>query len=91
MLELRGVPFRSPLDSGTAIVSSGFGGTFPRGVPVGTVLSEIPTTSSWERTYLVVPAVRPVEIGTVLILTSRRGPADLSGAFGLRDTVADDR
>jgi rod shape-determining protein MreC len=87
MLELRGVPFRSPLDSGTAVTSSGFGGTFPRGVPVGTVMQEIPTSSSWERTYLVVPAVRPREIGTVLILTSRGDPDDLTRVWARPDSA----
>lgn len=81
MLELRGVPFRSPLDSGTQIVSSGFGGTFPRGIPIGTIIGELSTSSGWERSYLVVPAVRPVEIGTVLVLTTRGGTNDLTSLW----------
>ena len=33
LLEMRGVPFRAKLDSGTLIVSSGLGATYPRGIP----------------------------------------------------------
>ena len=36
LLEMRGVPMRSSLKPGALIVSSGLGGTFPRGIPVGT-------------------------------------------------------
>jgi rod shape-determining protein MreC len=89
MLELRGVPFRSPLDSGTQIVSSGFGGTFPRGVPIGTILRALADSSGWERSYLVVPAVRPVQVGTVLVLTSRGSPNDLSALWAPRDSAGD--
>jgi rod shape-determining protein MreC len=81
MLELRGVPFRAPLDSGEMIVSSGFGGTFPRGVPVGTVLRELSTASDWERSYLILPAVRPVDVGTVIVLIAPLGRADIGGAW----------
>ena len=37
LLEMRGVPMRSTIAAGTLIVTSGLGGTFPRGIPVGVV------------------------------------------------------
>src|SRR5215207_6350176 len=37
LLEMRGVPFRSPLQPGQPIVSSGLGATYPAGIPVGSV------------------------------------------------------
>ena len=73
LLELRGVPFRAKLDSGAVVVSSGLGGTFPRGIPVGVVLGEIATPEKWARTYLLVPAVLPAAIGPVLVLRAERG------------------
>jgi rod shape-determining protein MreC len=72
LLELRNVPFRATLKPGTVIVSSGLGATYPRGIPVGTVLSEIQTTEQWARTYLLQPAVRPTDIGPVLLLLPPR-------------------
>ena len=39
LMELRGIPFRATLKPGALIVSSGWGGVWPRGIPVGTVLA----------------------------------------------------
>jgi rod shape-determining protein MreC len=72
LMELRGIPFRSQLKPGSVIVSSGLGGVWPRGIPIGTVLSEISTAESWARTYLVRPAVSPADVGAVMILKSAR-------------------
>ena len=58
LLEMRGVPMRSTLKPGTLIVSSGLGGTFPRGIPVGTVIAEMKTSELWARTYLLRPGRR---------------------------------
>lgn len=72
LMELRGIPFRSKLPSGMLIVSSGLGGVWPRGIPVGTVLSEISTAEGWARTYLIKPIVSPADVGAVMILRSDR-------------------
>ena len=42
------------------IYTSGLGGTFPRGITIGTSCSEIKTSEVWTRTYLVRPAVTAV-------------------------------
>jgi rod shape-determining protein MreC len=73
LLELRGVSFRAKLDTGTLIVSSGLGTTYPRGIPVGVVLSEISTPEKWARTYLLRPVVLPKMIGPVIVLLPSRG------------------
>jgi rod shape-determining protein MreC len=72
LLELRNVPFRSALEIGTEIFSSGIGGAWPRGVLIGTVVSEISETETWSRTYLVRPAVNPAHVTAVMILTPQR-------------------
>lgn len=72
LLELRNVAFRTLLKPGTEIITSGLGGTFPRGIPVGTVLSEITTTEGWSRTYLLRPAVNPANVTSVMVLTPER-------------------
>jgi rod shape-determining protein MreC len=72
LLEFRGVPFRSPLDSGSLVVSSGVGGTFPAGIPIGNVVHQLEGVEGWERNYLLVPAVRPSDVSTVLVLLPGR-------------------
>ncbi len=75
LLEMRGVTMRSNLKPGTLIVSSGLGGTFPRGIPVGTVVSEIKTSELWARTYLLRPSVSPADISEVMVLLPARTTA----------------
>jgi rod shape-determining protein MreC len=72
LLELTGVAFRDSLNPGTLIVSSGLGGRYPTGIPVGTVIGEIKTTESWARTYVVRPAVKPQDVTTIMIVQPER-------------------
>lgn len=81
LLEMRGVPFRAKLDTGTLIVSSGLGATYPRGIPVGTVIGELNTPEKWARTYLVRPAVLPEGFGPVLVLMPGRAQRGVNGVW----------
>lgn len=81
MLELRGVAFRSPLKPGQLLVSSGQGGTYPRGVPVGTVVREIQTVERWARTYLLQPSVNLGDVGAVMVLQKRRAVAGVDSVW----------
>jgi rod shape-determining protein MreC len=81
LLELRGVPFRATLKPGSVIISSGWGGVWPRGIPVGTVLQEIKTTEGWARTYLLRPAVNPADVYSVMILRRDRVAKGLDGVW----------
>jgi rod shape-determining protein MreC len=72
LLELSGVQLSAALAPGTPIVSSGVGGVYPRGIPVGRIISELKTSEGWARTYLVQPAVQPYDISSVLVLEPRR-------------------
>jgi rod shape-determining protein MreC len=75
LLEMRGVTMRSNLKPGALIVSSGLGGTFPRGIPVGTVIAEVKTSELWARTYLLRPAVAPSDVSDVMVLLPSRAKA----------------
>jgi len=88
IMELRGVAYRDQLAPGTRVVTSGLGGVFPRGVPVGTVHRILNEAAGWERTYLLRPAVHPAEASHVLILLPNRATDTLTAAF--RDTVRAD-
>ncbi|MEO7457023.1 MAG: rod shape-determining protein MreC [Gemmatimonadaceae bacterium] len=77
LLEMRGVPFRATMKPGAVVYSSGLGGVYPKGIPVGVVLGEIRTSEAWARTYLLRPAVNPAELTSVMILTPQRQAAGL--------------
>jgi rod shape-determining protein MreC len=79
LLELRGVPYRQTVAPGTVIVTSGLGGVFPRGIPIGLVTAETAEASPWERRYVVRPGVHPAAVSHVMILIAARD--DLRGAF----------
>jgi rod shape-determining protein MreC len=81
LLELRGVPFRSALKPGAVVYSSGLGGIYPRGIPVGVVLGEVKTAEAWARTYLLRPSVNPSEISSVMVLTPQRATAGLTNIW----------
>ena len=81
LLEMRGVPFRAALKPGAVVYSSGLGGIYPKGIPVGVVLGEIKTPESWARTYILRPAVNPAELSAVMILTPARGTAGLANVW----------
>ena len=72
LLEMRGVAFRSELAAGTEIRSSGLGGVYPKGIPIGTVLREIESPEGWTRTYVLMPAVRPQDVRAVMVLDPQR-------------------
>jgi rod shape-determining protein MreC len=81
LLELHGVPYRSSVAAGTRVITSGLGGVFPRGIPIGTVAAETGEPSAWERRYAVLPAVHPAAATHVMILTGPRSGDDLRRAF----------
>src|SRR2546421_5933282 len=83
LLELRGIPYRQSVALGTSILTSGLGGVFPRGIPLGSVVDSAAAEEGWERTYLVRPAVHPSAVSHVMILTGgRSGTAgDLPAVF----------
>lgn len=81
LLEMRGVPFRSVLAPGTAIVTSGLGSTYPPGITIGTILGELRTAEGWARTYLVRPAVRPTEVSSVMVLLPPRAEAPIDNVW----------
>ena len=82
MLELRDVPTRVKLAAGAVLYTSGLGGTFPRGITIGTVVSEIKTAEVWTRTYLLRPAVTPSRVTTVLVLTAQRVTQGMGNVWG---------
>jgi rod shape-determining protein MreC len=77
MLAMTGTPFQVDVRPGRRVVTSGRGGMFPRGLPIGTVLGIEEADTGWRKSYLIRPAARP---GTVLhvLVGIREGGDDLS-------------
>ncbi len=85
LLQLRGVAIRDTIPDGTLVVTSGLGGVFPQGIPVGTVLGAGQEETGWEKVYILRPAASPAEASQVLILRAPEVRVP-EGAFD-RDTL----
>jgi len=79
-LEFRGVPYRDSVPEGRLVLSSGLGGVYPKGIPIGTVAGIIREQAGWERVYRLRPAADPSLTSHVLVLTNGT-PVDLAAAF----------
>jgi len=84
-LEFRGVPYRDSVPVGTLVLSSGLGGVYPRGIPVGTVTGVVREQAGWERVYRLLPAANPGSVSHVLVLVAPSG--DLGRAFPSDSTL----
>jgi rod shape-determining protein MreC len=82
MLELRGITTRITLKPGTLIFTSGLGGTFPRGITIGSVVEQMKTSEFWTRTYLIRPAVTPSRLTSVIVLTAQRVTQGIGNIWG---------
>jgi rod shape-determining protein MreC len=91
VLVLTGTPRHVELEANTMIVTSGHGGVFPRGIPIGTVLGPEGGEAEWQRNYVVRPLVSPSEMSYVLVLGEPErtlGGRDLALAWGIRPESA---
>jgi cell shape-determining protein MreC len=66
-LLIDGVPFYEELEAGTTITTSGLGGLFPRGIPIGEVWDLDDTDGQWRRSYWLRPMVETGNINHVLV------------------------
>ena len=65
---------------GTLVLSSGLGGVYPKGIPVGTVTGIVREQTGWERVYRLRPAANPGSAAHVLVLVTPPD-VDLARAF----------
>ena len=72
VLQLRGVALRDSLAVGTAVYTSGLGGVFPRGIPIGRISAIERDQFGYERVYRVTPLAHPALSTHVLVLISPR-------------------
>jgi len=67
-LEFRGVAYRDTVKTGTLVLTSGLGGIYPRGIPIGRVAGVRKEELGWERVYRLAPLANPGQLGHVLIV-----------------------
>jgi rod shape-determining protein MreC len=81
MLALTGSPFQVDVRPGRRVVTSGRGGLWPRGIPVGMVLGIEESDTGWRKSYLLRPAVRPEAARHVLVGTAEGRAGDLGDVW----------
>lgn len=81
LLVMTGAPFHADVRPGRLVVTSGRGRLFPRGIPVGTVVSIRDADTGWRKSYLIQPAVRPEAATHVLVGVNGVGAVDLTAAW----------
>jgi rod shape-determining protein MreC len=76
-LEFRGVAYRDTVATGTLVLTSGLGGVYPKGVPIGRVVGVRSEELGWERIYRMAPLANPGHVAHVLVV---RTPANAQAA-----------
>ncbi|HLS48270.1 MAG TPA: rod shape-determining protein MreC, partial [Gemmatimonadales bacterium] len=85
-LEFRAASYRDTLATGTLVLSSGLGGVYPKGIPVGTVAGIAREQEGWERVYWLRPAANPGAVAHVMVLGA--GTAAVAEAFPAESILA---
>lgn len=79
-LVLNGTAFHTRLEDGTVVVTSGLGGIFPRGAPIGLINGLAEAEGGWRKSYWLRPLAEPGTATHVLVAVGN-APADLSPVF----------
>ncbi len=77
LMRLDGTPYQVELLPGTELVTSGLGGVFPRGIPIGRISELTGAEAGWAKSYLVEPAVHPDAAREVMVPVEPGGMSDL--------------
>jgi rod shape-determining protein MreC len=87
-LQFNGTAFHTNLPDGTLVVTSGLGGVYPRGIPVGRIVGLAEEDEGWRRSYWLAPMVHPGSVTHVLVATGLGSlPDDVSTGW-TADSVA---
>ena len=73
-LEFRGVAYRDTVATGTLVMTSGLGGVYPKGLPIGRVAGLGREQLGWERIYRLAPLANPGHVAHVLVVRTPPGP-----------------
>ena len=92
-LVLNGTAFHTRLEDGTVVVTSGLGGVFPRGVPIGLVNGLAEGEGGWRKSYWLRPLAEPGVATHVLVAVGNagEGPMDLSPVWPADSVFTEDQ
>ncbi len=82
-LLLDGVAYHESIRAGTPVLTSGLGGLFPRGIPIGRIDRVAGTQAHWRKSYWLTPMVQPASVTHVLVAVGKSTPGDVSRAWPL--------
>ncbi len=92
-LLLNGAAYHERVPEGTRVLTSGLGGVFPRGIPIGVVLGLAEAQAQWRKSYWLRPMVELGSITHVLVAVTtdaaRTSERDLSDAWKPRPDSGD--
>jgi len=66
-LVLNGTAYYEDLDPGARVLTSGLGGVFPRGIPIGLIDETAEEEGTWRKSYWMRPSVEPASVTHVLV------------------------
>ena len=82
-LLIRGTAYLSDLSPGDELVTSGRGGTFPRGIRIGWIAGPAEASAGWSRSYFVEPAVYPGAATHALVYIGDDADTPVAAAEGV--------
>lgn len=86
-LLLNAIPYHERLDSGTLITTSGLGGVFPRGIPIGEVMELYQEEGGWRSEYWLRPVVDLGSVTHVLVVRPEASTERLQQLFDERGSA----
>jgi cell shape-determining protein MreC len=84
-LVLTGGAYHESVASGTLVLTSGLGGVYPRGIPIGEVDGVAEVQDQWRKSYWLRPRVEPAAVTHALVRVGPSGDGDLTRVF--RDSI----
>jgi rod shape-determining protein MreC len=80
-LLLNATPFYENLEPGTLIVTSGLGGVYPRGIPIGEVVELAEQENRWRKAYWLRPVAEVGSVTHVLVVVGDGVPEGMMELF----------
>jgi cell shape-determining protein MreC len=80
-LMLDGTPYYERLEPGTKVLTSGLGGVYPRGIPVGWVVELAEQENRWRKGYWLRPSVETGSVTHVLVILGDGIPEGIMELF----------
>jgi rod shape-determining protein MreC len=88
-LVLNGTAYHETMPNGSLVLTSGLGGTYPRGIPIGRIDGTAEVEGTWRKSYWLRPAVEPAAV-THVHVARRDAPPDVTPMWPGDSVAVDD-